>query len=42
MGTSPAPANATEAIRNVTVMLLMSPRFANHLELAGTPISGAQ
>src|SRR6476646_8298331 len=40
MGTSPAPANATEAIRNVVVMLLMSPRFVNHLELAGTPISG--
>ena len=39
-GTSPAPANATEAIRNVVVMLLMSPRFVNHLELAGTPISG--
>ena len=42
MGTSPAPANATEAIRNVVVMLLMSPRFANHLELAGTPISGRE
>src|SRR5262245_62457635 len=41
MGTSPAPANATEAIRNVVVMLLMSPRFVNHLELAGTPISGS-
>jgi hypothetical protein len=40
MGTSPAPANATEAIRNVVVMLLMSPRFVNHLELAGTPIAG--
>jgi hypothetical protein len=40
MGTSPAPANATEAIRNVTVMLLMSPRFVNHLELGGTPSSG--
>ena len=40
MGTSPAPANATEAIRDVVVMLLMSPRFVNHLELAGTPISG--
>jgi len=40
MGTSPAPASATEAIRNVVVMLLMSPRFANHLELAGTPIAG--
>jgi len=40
-GKSPAPANATEAIRNVVVMLLMSPRFANHLELAGTPISGS-
>src|SRR5205823_14605809 len=40
MGTSPAPANATEAIRNVVVMLLMSPRFANHLELTGTPLSG--
>jgi hypothetical protein len=39
-GTSPAPASATEAIRNVVVMLLMSPRFVNHLELAGTPISG--
>ena len=39
-GTSPAPANATEAIRNVVVMLLMSPRFVNHLELAGTPIAG--
>jgi len=39
-GTSPAPANAAEAIRNVVVMLLMSPRFVNHLELAGTPISG--
>jgi len=39
MGTSPAPANATEAIRNVVVMLLMSPRFVNHLELAGTPLS---
>ena len=42
MGTSPAPANATEAIRNVVVMLLMSPRFVNHLELAGTPISGRE
>jgi len=40
MGTSPAPANATEAIRNVVVMLLMSPRFVNHLELAGSPIAG--
>jgi hypothetical protein len=40
MGTSPAPASAADAIRNVTVMLLMSPRFANHLELSGTPISG--
>jgi hypothetical protein len=39
-GTSPAPANATEAIRNVVVMLLMSPRFVNHLELAGTPMPG--
>ena len=39
-GTSPAPANAAEAIRNVVVMLLMSPRFVNHLELAGAPISG--
>ena len=40
MGTSPAPANATEAIRNVVEMLLMSPRFVNHLELAGSPIAG--
>ena len=39
-GTSPAPANAAEAIRNVVVMLLMSPRFVNHLELEGTPIAG--
>jgi hypothetical protein len=39
-GTSPAPANAAEAVRNVVVMLLTSPRFVNHLELAGTPISG--
>jgi len=41
MGTSPAPANATEAIRNVVVMLLMSPRFVNHLELAGTAVAGS-
>jgi hypothetical protein len=41
-GTSPKPANATEAIRNVVVMLLMSPRFANHLELGGTPIAGRE
>ena len=42
MGSSPAPANSAEAIRNVVVMLLMSPRFANHLELDGTPISGRE
>jgi len=40
MGTSPAAATSAQAIRNVVVMLLMSPRFANHLELEGTPISG--
>lgn len=42
MGTSPAPANAAEAIRNVVVTLMMSPRFLNHLELDGAPIGGRQ
>jgi hypothetical protein len=42
MGTSPAPANAAEALRNVVVIMLMSPRFLNHLELEGAPIAGRQ
>ncbi len=42
MGTSPAPANSAEAIRNVVVTILMSPRFVNHLELQGAPISGRE
>jgi hypothetical protein len=42
MGTSPPAANSAEAIRNVVVMLLMSPRFVNHLEVDGTPISGRE
>jgi hypothetical protein len=42
MGTSPAPANAAEAIRNVVVTMLMSPRFVNQLELEGAPIAGRQ
>jgi hypothetical protein len=41
-GSSLAPANAAEAIRNVVVSLLMSPRFVNHLELNGSPISGRE
>jgi hypothetical protein len=39
-GTSPKAANAAEALRNVVVTLLLSPRFVNHLELSGTPVSG--
>jgi hypothetical protein len=39
-GTSPAASSPAEAIRNVVVALLMSPRFVNHLELEGTPIAG--
>jgi len=39
-GDSPKAANAAEALRNVVVGLLMSPRFVNHLELEGTELSG--
>ena len=39
-GDSPKAANAAEALRNVVVSLLMSPRFVNHLELEGTEVSG--
>lgn len=39
-GSSPKAANAAEALRNVVVAMLMSPRFLNHLELDGTAISG--
>jgi hypothetical protein len=38
-GDSPKAANPAEAIRNVVVALLMSPRFVNHLELDGTPVA---
>ena len=41
-GKSPAATTAAEAIRNVMVAMMMSPRFVNHLELDGTPISGRQ
>lgn len=39
-GSSPAAATPAEALRNVVVTLLMSPRFVNHLELDGAPVSG--
>lgn len=39
-GSSPKAANAAEALRNVIVVMLMSPRFVNHLELEGDPIAG--
>lgn len=39
-GSSPAAASPAEALRNVVVTLLMSPRFVNQLELEGTPIAG--
>jgi hypothetical protein len=39
-GSSPKAATSAEAVRNVVVAMLMSPRFVNHLELDGTPISG--
>jgi hypothetical protein len=37
-GTSPQAASGAEALRNVVVSLLMSPRFVNHLELEGTAL----
>jgi len=39
-GDSPKAANPAEAIRNVVVSLLLSPRFANHLELDGKDLAG--
>jgi hypothetical protein len=39
-GSSPAASTPAEALRNVVVALLMSPRFVNQLELEGTPIAG--
>jgi hypothetical protein len=39
-GDAPKAANAAEALRNVVVSLLMSPRFVNHLELEGSEVSG--
>jgi len=39
-GDSPSAMTAAEAVRNVVVALLMSPRFVNHLELEGAPIGG--
>jgi hypothetical protein len=42
LGDSPEAADAAEALRNVVVSLLMSPRFVNHLELEGTPVAGAE
>jgi hypothetical protein len=39
-GSSPKATNAAEALRNVIVTLLMSPRFVNHLEVDGTAIAG--
>jgi len=38
-GDSPQATSTAEALRNVVVTLLMSPRFVNHLELEGTPLS---
>jgi hypothetical protein len=38
-GSSPKAANGAEALRNVIVVMLMSPRFVNHLELEGSPIA---
>lgn len=39
-GNSPAAMTPAEALRNVVVTLLMSPRFVNHLEIEGTELSG--
>lgn len=39
-GSSPQAADNAEALRNVVVVMLMSPRFVNHLELEGSPIAG--
>jgi Protein of unknown function (DUF1592)/Protein of unknown function (DUF1588)/Protein of unknown function (DUF1595)/Protein of unknown function (DUF1587) len=39
-GSSPTASSPAEALRNVVVTLLMAPRFVNHLELEGTPVSG--
>ena len=37
-GSSPKAASGAEALRNVLVVMLMSPRFVNHLELDGEAI----
>lgn len=39
-GSSPEAATSAEALRNVLVVMLMSPRFVNHLELDGEPVAG--
>ncbi len=39
-GDSPQAENPAEALRNVVVSLLMSPRFVHNLELDGTPVAG--
>ncbi len=39
-GDSPTASSPAEALRNVVVALLMSPRFVNQLELTGTPVAG--
>jgi len=39
-GSSPKATSSAEALRNVVVAMLMSPRFVNHLELDGTAIAG--
>ncbi len=41
-GTSPKAASPAEALRNVVVTLLMSPRFVNHLEIDGAAIAGRE
>ncbi|HET9934132.1 MAG TPA: DUF1592 domain-containing protein [Polyangiaceae bacterium] len=41
-GSSPKATNPAEALRNVVVTLLMSPRFVNHLELDGSPMAGRE
>jgi hypothetical protein len=40
LGTSPKADTSAEAVRNVVVAMLMSPRLVNHLELEGPAIAG--
>lgn len=42
LGDSPRAATSAEALRNVVVVMLMSPRFVNHLELEGAPVAGRE